>query len=63
MLKSLKHRIKIWRYRRLLIRFYTLHLKNPLCHPCDALSQADEDLQEILYFDRKKNNTNENLTH
>ena len=62
MLKSLKHRIKIWRYRRLLIRFYTLHLKNPLCHPCDALSQADEDLQEILYFDRK-NNTNENLTN
>ena len=62
MFKSLKHRIKIWRYRRLLIRFYTLHLKNPLCHPCDALSQADEDLREILYFDRK-NNTNEHLTH
>lgn len=52
MFKSLKHRIKIWRYKRLLLKIYLLHLKNPQCRPIDALYQANDDLQQI--FNLKK---------
>ena len=52
MFKSLKQRIRYWRYKRLLLKIYLLHLKNPQCRPIDALYQANDDLQQI--FNLKK---------
>lgn len=48
MFTSIKKQIKIWRYKRLLLKIYILHLKHPLCNPQEALYLANEKLRQIM---------------
>ena len=50
MLKSLKHRYRVWKFRRLVRKIYFMYLKHPLQTPSSALDYATADAIDIMEY-------------